>query len=1133
MHRPHSLPLLLTCCALLPAAEVVQPAHTLPVIHEVDVVVVGGSSGAVAAAVAAAAQGASVFLAAPRTYLGDDLAGTYQLWTEPGETLDHPLAQAVFAAPPAGTGNGLAFTYRIDQKANPKHADAEPPSFLNDGRCNDAASQSLQFDGPVTVTVDLGRPTALRRLQVMTFQRAGDFAVGTVAVEASDDQTSWRPVTALRNERLQEDPGLNLALPLTAPLAISARHLRLRLTPAEGLKRLLIGEVVVEGDGPATAGPVIVTPMQAKRALDQALIKAGVPFLFGSYATDLLRDGDGRPAGVVIANRSGRQAVVAKCIIDATPRASVARWAGAEATPFPAGPQTFTRVLVGGNTPDGVQTRIAPVTVAGTKGNRAPVMACRLDLPMTDGSWADFAEAEQTARDRTWSKDLLDASDELALVPPDALRGTARHAGAWNGAAQLPIDAFRPAGVARLYVLGGCADVDRASAAALLRPAALMALGGRLGAAAATEAKGCPVPVGVQVPAGPRSPDLRPGQVREIPAAASARWTQARTIPAAERGVPVLGQFDVVVVGGGTGGAPAALAAGRTGARTLLVEYLSQLGGVGTVGLIASYYHGYRKGFTLEIDAGVAGLDPEAAKTARSGNWMPDRKAEWFRQELRKAGVTVWFATMGIGAVVEGGRVRGIEVATGHGRGVVLAKVVIDATGGADTAAAAGASCTTTTHTEIATQGTGLPPRQLGTRGINTDYTYVDETDVLDIWRAFITGRAKFSKAYDLGQLIDTRERRRIIGDVEISPMDAMNNRTWPDTVVIARSNFDSHGYTVDPLFLLRAPDKKSIDVAMPYRCLLPVGLDGIIVIGLGVSVHRDALPLVRMQPDIQNQGYAMGVAAATLAKSGQPTRALDVKALQRHLVEKGNVPEAVLTCGDSFPLPAERFAAAVATVVDEGKGLEVLLTRPEEAKPLLKKAMAAATTKDRVAYARILGMLGDDAGAEPLLQAVASASWDKGWPFVSMGQFGASISPVDSLIIALGRTGDRRGVAPILARLRELTPASDFSHFRAVALALESLGDPAAAAPLAELLQQPGMSGHAVTGIQEAVKGIPASGTDTGVRRSALIEINLARALYRCGDHQGLGERTLRQYAQDLHGFYARHAQAVLAKGR
>jgi hypothetical protein len=41
-----------------------------------------------------------------------------------------------------------------------------------------------------------------------------------------------------------------------------------------------------------------------------------------------------------------------------------------------------------------------------------------------------------------------------------------------------------------------------------------------------------------------------------------------------------------------------------------------------------------------------------------------------------------------------------------------------------------------------------------------------------------------------------------------------------------------------------------------------------------------------------------------------------------------------------------------------------------------------------------------------------------------------------------------------------------------------------------------------------------------------------LARALYRCGDYQGVGRKILETYAQDLRGHLARHAQAVL-KGK
>ena len=172
-----------------------------------------------------------------------------------------------------------------------------------------------------------------------------------------------------------------------------------------------------------------------------------------------------------------------------------------------------------------------------------------------------------------------------------------------------------------------------------------------------------------------------------------------------------------------------------------------------------------------------------------------------------------------------------------------LAKTVVDSTGNAAIAAAAGAPCTYTTQEHIAVQGTGLPPRELGAGYTNTDYTFVDETDTIDIWRSFVLGRGKYQNAYDLGQLIDTRERRQIIGDYLISPLDIWNCRTYPDTISIHVSNFDTHGFTIHPVFMIRPPDREKLAAHVPYRALIPQGIDGILVTGLGASAHRDAMP--------------------------------------------------------------------------------------------------------------------------------------------------------------------------------------------------------------------------------------------------------------------------------------------------
>jgi hypothetical protein len=509
-------------------------------------------------------------------------------------------------------------------------------------------------------------------------------------------------------------------------------------------------------------------------------------------------------------------------------------------------------------------------------------------------------------------------------------------------------------------------------------------------------------------------------------------------------------------------------------------------------------------------------------------NWNPLQRAEWWRRTLRQAGADVWFGVMGCGAYVENGRVAGVVVATPEGRGVVLAKTVIDSTGNADIAAAAGAETMYTGASEVAQQGTGLPGVKLGAGYTNTDFTITDELDMLDVWHLLVYAKSKYARDFDFGQLVDTRERRSIVGDFVMSVLDQINDRTYPDTIAMAYSNFDTHGYTVDPYLLLEHPDRKGFTIRVPYRILLPKGLEGILVTGLGVSAHRDAIPMIRMQPDVQNQGYAAGLAAAMAAREGRGTRGIDLRALQKQLAQIGIVPESVLGETDSYPVPKERIEAAVAGLKDIG----AILTQPEVASPLLRDAYrAAASEKDKLAYAHLLAVLGDATGLETLTAAIEAETWDQGWNYRGMGQFGPALSRLDNLIVALGRTRDRRAVPAILKKLEQLDDKSEFSHHRAVALALEAIGDPAAAAPLARLLAKPGLRGHVIERPEVARERTGPDPNETHTRARSLRELGLARALYRCGDPDGLGKKILQEYTRDLRGHLARHALAVLEK--
>jgi hypothetical protein len=919
----------------------------------------------------------------------------------------------------------------------------------------------------------------------------------------------------------------------------------LRLWPQPGdpldtpLARRLFADPEQKPSGPTGAAVPPPRPMYIKKLLDQALLDARVPFLYSCFPTDVLRDAQGQPCGIVMANRAGRQAVIAKTIIDATQRALVARLADVLFRPYPAGPQTLKYVVVGGQMHPGKNctARIAAAPYREPFPNRAKsasgefqVIEYTVQVPLAGDTDAAWAAVEQRVRSMTYDPEQQFTADALYQVPPDPMFARHSDAGPWHGAQGVPLDALRPAAMSGLYVLGACADVSRAAAERLLQPGTLIALGARVGRAAAEEANRRATPVGAHLSGAPALQPATQGEVCEVLVGVRPVH-KASTVPQAARALPVLGRYDVVVVGGGTSGAPAGIAAARRGARTLVIEQHHGLGGMGTLGTVSGYFFGNRCGFTATVGGG--------------SKWVIERKMHWWRDELLRAGGEVWFGCVGCGALVHDGRVCGVVVATPRGRGLILAKAVVDTTGNADIAAAAGAACSYTDRRDVALAGAGVPPRNLGAGEGNVDYCIVDETDMVDVWHVYVYSKEKHPRAFDQGVIVDTRERRRIVGDFTLTILDELNARTYPDTIAVAHSIFDygpTQCYPLDPAFLaIGDPGVQSVDI--PLRCCLPKGLDGILVAAVGLSAAHDALPMIRMQADLQNLGYAVGVAAAMTARKEAPLRQLDLRSLQRHLVEIGNVPARVLTDKDSYPFSAARLAEAVRDLETNPRAAMVILTQPQASLPLLRAAYARSEGRGRLAYARLLGILGDPLGVETLIEAVRGyQQWDKGWNFRWQRRLTGERplwSELDKLVVSLGRAGDRRAVPAIVAKVRLLTAEDEFSHHRAVALALEALADPAAAQPLAELLAKPQMAGHVHAPLEKALAlqaaEIPHGIWDAGYQasqcsRESLRELMLARALYRCGDYQGLGAKILHAYVEDLRGHFARHAQAVLA---
>ncbi|MDD4424583.1 MAG: FAD-dependent oxidoreductase, partial [Mariniphaga sp.] len=178
------------------------------------------------------------------------------------------------------------------------------------------------------------------------------------------------------------------------------------------------------GLGKKIFGAGLPTPMHVKKTLDDALIDSGVNFLYSSYVTDIIHDSEGHLAGVIISNRSGRQAVKAKVIIDATSRGLVARLSGADFSGYPAGKHEFKYVVVGNqpkNIPDGKVEKLPQPIVFKDKSYDAFEYTLLLDMP--NDSWDSFCRAEHEARDLTWDPGQVDAGDVLFQLPPAFITG--------------------------------------------------------------------------------------------------------------------------------------------------------------------------------------------------------------------------------------------------------------------------------------------------------------------------------------------------------------------------------------------------------------------------------------------------------------------------------------------------------------------------------------------------------------------------------------------------------------------------------------------------------------------------------------------------------------------------------------
>jgi len=178
---------------------------------------------------------------------------------------------------------------------------------------------------------------------------------------------------------------------------------------------------------------------------------------------------------------------------------------------------------------------------------------------------------------------------------------------------------------------------------------------------------------------------------------------------------------------------------------------------------------------------------------------------------------------------------------------------------------------------------------RLGTRGADLAQAEIEGRRQAYEVMAFLERRVPgFAEAYviETPTQIGVRETRRIIGDYVLQQEDILGAVKFPDAIACGGYPIDIHDPLSPRLVTKRLPAGEYYTI--PYRCLLPAGIENMLVAGRCISATHEAFAAFRVSAIVMAIGQAAGTAAMKAAGAGVSPREVDIDDLQRRLRAEG-----------------------------------------------------------------------------------------------------------------------------------------------------------------------------------------------------------------------------------------------------